>query len=88
MKDQNKENIPNEFLREVENFLEKTGMGETYFGRLSVGNSELVNRLRAGGRFWPETKKKAQDFMMARAPKLYVSSDAIRSASEFGEAAS
>lgn len=88
MTDQNREISPNEFLEEVEAFLAQTGMGETYFGRVSVGNSELVNRLRAGGRCWPETQRKARDFMIARAPDLYKNSGQMRNASEFGEAAS
>ena len=33
-------------LSEIEGFLAETGMGETYFGKASVNNSELVPRLR------------------------------------------
>ncbi len=33
-------------LTEIEGFIAETGMGETYFGKVSVGNSELVPRLR------------------------------------------
>lgn len=35
-------------LTEVEAFLADTGMGPTYFGTQSCGNSELVGRLRKG----------------------------------------
>ena len=35
-------------LSEIEAFLEKTGMGETYFGKLAANDSALVARLRAG----------------------------------------
>lgn len=35
-------------LSEIEAFLAATGMGETYFGKLSANDSGLVARLRAG----------------------------------------
>lgn len=53
-------------LSEIEAFLSETGMGESYFGKCAVGNSELVQRLRDGGRVWPETEAKARSFMMMR----------------------
>jgi len=37
-----------QLLSEVEQFLVDTGMGETYFGKLSANDSGLVSRLRAG----------------------------------------
>lgn len=33
-------------LTEIEAFLQQTGMGPTYFGKLACGNTELVRRLR------------------------------------------
>jgi hypothetical protein len=42
-----KQNTP-QLLMEVEQFLSETGMGETYFGKLSANDSGLVSRLRAG----------------------------------------
>lgn len=56
----------NTLLSEIEDFLSKTGMGVTYFGKASSGNSELVQRLRSGGRVWPETEHKVRDFMSSR----------------------
>lgn len=50
-------------LSEIEVFLSETGMGETYFGKVVSGNSELVKRLRAGKRMWPETIEKAREYM-------------------------
>ena len=38
-------------------------MGETYFGKKSAGNSELVARLRDGRRVWPETEIKVRSFI-------------------------
>jgi hypothetical protein len=54
---------PLTLLQEIEGFLSETGMGETYFGKKSAGNSELVARLRDGRRVWPETEIKIRSFM-------------------------
>lgn len=53
-------------LSDIEEFLGKTGMGPSYFGKLAVGNSEIVARLRSGGRVWPETEVAIRDFMDRR----------------------
>lgn len=53
-------------LAEIDSFLAETGMGASYFGKAAVGNSELVSRLRAGRRVWPETETKALSFIMMR----------------------
>lgn len=50
-------------LSEIEAFLSQTGMGASYFGKMSAGNSELVARLKAGGRIWPETEVKVRAFI-------------------------
>jgi hypothetical protein len=50
-------------LEEIEKFLAATGMGPSYFGKLAVGNSEIVSRLRANRRVYPETVAKARSFM-------------------------
>lgn len=56
-------NPKSSLLSEIEAFLAETGMGESYFGKRAVGNSELVSRLRKNGRVWPETAERARDFM-------------------------
>lgn len=53
-------------LADIEAFLARTGMGESYFGKRAVGNSELVPRLRNSGRVWPETEERARAFMRQR----------------------
>lgn len=58
-----------QLLAEIEAFLALTGMGESYFGKKATGNSEIVSRLRNGGRVWPDTEQRARDYMAARAPK-------------------
>lgn len=53
-------------LSEIEAFLAETGMGASYFGRQSAGNTELVPRLRNGGRVWPETERRVRSFMRSK----------------------
>jgi len=55
-----------QLLTDIEGFLAETGMGESYFGKRAVNNSELVPRLRDGGRVWPETEERIRQFMAAR----------------------
>ena len=55
--------MSNTFLSDIEAFLAETGMGETYFGKRAARNSELVARLRNGGRVWPETEQAVRSFM-------------------------
>ena len=57
-----------DLLSEIEAFLAESAMGASYFGKKSVGNSELVPRLRAGRRVWPETDARVRSFLkVARA---------------------
>ena len=53
-------------LPEIESFLSETGMGESYFGKKAVGNSELVDRLRNGRRIWPDTEDRVRDFIQSQ----------------------
>lgn len=55
---------PPTLLQEIEAFLTDQEMSASYFGKRAVGNSELVPRLRRGGRIWPETEAKARSFML------------------------
>ena len=64
------ENTPHtQLLAQIEAFLSETGMGASYFGKTSVGNSEVVARLRDGRRVWPETEAGIVRFMADRAVK-------------------
>lgn len=56
-------------LAEIEAFLSDTGMGEKYFGKAAVGNSEVVDRLRSGGRVWPDTETRIRSFILMRRNK-------------------
>lgn len=55
-----------DLLTEIQDFLASTGMGASYFGKAACGNSELVSRLRAGRRVWPETEDRVRAFMRER----------------------
>lgn len=55
-----------ELLRDIDAFLDATGMGSSYLGKASVGNSELVPRLRNGGRVFRDTEDRVRAFMAAR----------------------
>lgn len=59
-------NTPNTLLDEIEAFLARFPMGESYFGKRAVGNSEVVARLRSGGRVWPETEQALRAFMASK----------------------
>ncbi|WP_273689052.1 hypothetical protein [Ketogulonicigenium vulgare] len=50
-------------LTQIDTYLARSRMGESYFGKKAVGNSELVSRLRAGRRIWPETADRVLAFM-------------------------
>ena len=53
-------------LARIDAYLDKSGMSETYLGKAAAGNSEVVRRLRNGGRVWPETEAKILSFIMMR----------------------
>lgn len=55
-------------LAEVEAFLAETGMGESYFGKRAVNNSELVKRLRAGRPVLSTTEASVRAFMSSHQP--------------------
>lgn len=53
-------------LSEIEAFLSASGMGESYFGRVAAGNTELVSRLRAGGDVHMKTAERVREFIAQR----------------------
>ncbi|QCL88760.1 MULTISPECIES: hypothetical protein [Agrobacterium tumefaciens complex] len=52
-----------ELLKEIERCLPKSGVGPHRFGILAAGNGRLIERLRSGGRVWPDTEEKVRDFI-------------------------
>lgn len=55
--------VANKLLSDVEAFLSDTGMGVSYFGRLTTNSSALVGRLRSGRAVQPATEDKIRKFM-------------------------
>jgi len=47
----------------IKAFLEETGMSPSYFGKVSVGNSELVRRLYEGGSVTVKTQNLLLKYM-------------------------
>lgn len=52
-----------ELLAEIDAFLAEAGMGDSYFGKRAVGNSELVPRLRVGRGCLLQTAERARRFI-------------------------
>lgn len=50
-------------LSEIEVFQAETGVDDYRIGFNSVKNGRLVERLRAGGRVWPETEKAVRAYL-------------------------
>ena len=63
-------------LSEIKNYLALTGMSPTYFGRRSVNNCRLVERLEGGKRVWPDTELRVRAYMLAHAPSKTPAEDA------------
>jgi hypothetical protein len=55
-----------DILAEVEAFLRTSGMGPSYFGKLAVGNSEIVRKLRDGRPILTSTADRLRAFIEAR----------------------
>ncbi len=52
-------------LSKIDAFITDAGMGESYFGKRAVGNSELVGRLRNGRPVLQDTAAKVVEFIRA-----------------------
>jgi hypothetical protein len=50
----------------IEQFIAETGVHPQAFGWAAARNKALVERLRRGGRVWPETEKRVLDFIEER----------------------
>ena len=57
---------PDPLLKEIEAFLAECPMGESHFGKVAAKNSELIKRLRRGGRVWPETDMAVRAFILSK----------------------
>lgn len=56
-------------LEEIEAFMAETGTGAFRFGMKAIKNGRLVERLRSGGRVWPETEMEVRAYIRAERAK-------------------
>lgn len=61
--------MSDKLLTEIDEFLAEAEIGEHRFGILASSNGRLVERLRSGGRIWPETEAKVRAFIRAERRK-------------------
>lgn len=54
---------PIPLLKEIERFCQKNGIAAYRVAKEGAGNGDLINRLRKGGRVWPETEDKIRAWM-------------------------
>ena len=52
-----------DLLHEIDAFLAERKIGDHRFGVLAINNGRLLERLRSGGRIWPETADKIRRFI-------------------------
>ncbi len=55
-----------DLLTDIQAFIRETGIGPSYFGKASCGNSELVERLENGGTVTLTTAERIRAFMRER----------------------
>ena len=58
--------MANDLLNEIRDFLARTEMGPSYFGKASCGNSELVDRLESGRTVTLVTADRVRAFMQSK----------------------
>ena len=54
---------PNPLIPEIDRFCERHGIAPTTFGLKAVNDGKLVERLRNGGRMWPETEERIRSYI-------------------------
>jgi len=67
-------------LSKIDAFLNDAGMGESYFGKRAVGNSELVGRLRNGRPVLQDTAVKVVEFIKAERKRRNLPEKALQGA--------
>ena len=56
-------------LHDIDAFLRRTNLSETYFGRQAANDWKLISQLRKGRRLWPQTEQRIRDFMENYRPR-------------------
>lgn len=57
-------------ITEIDAFLSESGMSAYRFGFEAAKNGRLVERLRSGGRVWPETEMEVRAFIRSKRADL------------------
>lgn len=52
-------------IAEIEAYCTRTGLKESTFGQYAATDKDFVERIRNGGRMWPETIAKVRAWMVA-----------------------
>lgn len=55
--------IHSSLVADIDAFLERSGMSQSYFGKVSTGNSEVVARLKVGRTITGRTEQKIREFI-------------------------
>lgn len=55
-----------DLLALIEEHLAETGISAGGFGRKAIKNGRIVERLRSGGRVWPETEMQIRVFLASQ----------------------
>jgi len=55
--------VHKKLVEEIDKFIAETSMGESYFGKRAVGNSEVLSRLKKGRSITGVTEQRLKDFM-------------------------
>lgn len=63
--------MSNDLLPAIDRFLAAENIGEHRFGMLAANNGRLVERLRSGGRVWPETEDRIRSYIASRRPDIF-----------------
>jgi hypothetical protein len=59
-------------LSEIDEYLAESGLSGSRFGLLAANNSRLYERLKNGGRVWPETEALVRVFLRRKAAERRV----------------
>jgi hypothetical protein len=57
-------------IKEIDAFKQRSGLSDFRIGFLAARNGRLVERLRNGGRVWPETEDRIRSFIAENSKRL------------------
>lgn len=59
-----------DLIKEIETYCREANLAITTFGRKATNDGKFVNRIRNGGRCWPETEEKVRRYIANNPPTL------------------